>query len=260
MKKLLMVSLALLFVCNLAWAENFRLGQTADKEVTESETIEKNSGEKLYSQTTKSELGFENGRKFVRITQSGNGKTGGSKVDQKWEVVAYCWADPYIKPYHSVRKLYSKSGQLLRIDTFNFDYIAKKIYIKKEDKTSNKISHKTLTCYNDILDKYTIGLALHSYPYKQKRKVKFHYVSPDGKLFRMTMIHRGIEKMTVPKGTYTSHKLEMDINLGLLGGIVSAFIPKTYFWYSDQQPPIWLQYEGLDGSLGTPHVIMQATK
>jgi hypothetical protein len=199
-----------------AWAESFRLPDLPDLLTEEVVTTDKKSGAFLWSSLDGFEKGKEkqkeNGKEiektFVRYSQKGSGKYGGSKDPIKWEIEGYYYADPYIRPYYSKRSIFSEKGKLLEVQTLYFDTKDKKIYFTREDK-----------------------------------------------VYSLTLHYKGTEKITVPAGTFECYKLEMTVDLGLLG-IVSAFVPKTYFWYraKDQQ---WIKYEGLESGLGTPYIVMQ---
>lgn len=264
------IGLVMVFVLGLtgakAWAESFKLPDLPDLLTDEVMALDKKSGAFLWSSLDSFEKGKEKQKEkgkeiektFLRYFQKGSGKYGGSKDPIKWEIEGYYYADPYIRPYHSQKKIFSNKGKLLKIDTLYFDAKAGKIYFSSEDKISKKTTRQTFKLEKDIIDKYAMGTALSSYPFAKKKDFTFHYISDEPKVYSLTLHYKGKEKITVPAGTFECYKLEMTVDLGLLG-IVSAFVPKTYFWYrvKDQQ---WIKYEGLESGLGTPYIVMQLAK
>jgi hypothetical protein len=274
MKKIIIGFLVIVSICGFlvivsirgllegqGWAERFKMPDLPQASTTKVVALDKGSGAFLWQSISTNEVGNEGGKVFIRVTQNGSGRYGGSKEPIDWKIVGYYYADPYIRPYYSKKEIYSKSGKLLKADTFNYQYADKKIYFTRENKINNKTAQQTFKFEDDMIDKYILGTAILSYPFDKKRDFNFHYLSDEPKVYSLTLHYRGKEVVTVPAGTFECHKLEMTVDLGLLG-IVGAFIPKTYFWYSSGgsiecgEPIEWVKYEGLESGLGTPYIVM----
>ena len=112
----------------------------------------------------------------------------------------------------------------------------------------------------DILGNESLGNFLRGLPFEEKSETEFHLLTSEPKLYKVKLKFDGIEEITVPAGTFKCFKTELVPELGLLGSIAKRFIPKTYFWHSVSYPRLWVQYEGLESGLKTPHVIMQLTE
>lgn len=246
---------AFYFVGGGARAERFKMPQMPPVYTDKIIAVDKASGVNLWEAVDTYQVGVENKKPFIRFTQNGSGRYGNSKESIEWKTIGYYYADPYIRPYYSKKEIYSKSGKLLKVETFDYQAADKKIYFTREDKLKNKTARQTFKYADDTIDKNIIGYAILSYPFDKKGDFSFHYISDEPKVYSLTLHYRGKEKITVPAGNYECHKLEMTVDLGVLG-IVGAFIPKTYFWFSLGEPIEWVKYEGLESGIGTPYIVM----
>ena len=82
-------------------------------------------------------------------------------------------------------------------------------------------------------------------------------VTDEPALYRVTMVVRGEETITVPAGTFRCWKVELVPRLGLMGWLGRAVIPKTYLWHTVQSPYYWIRYEGLESGLRSAEVVME---
>jgi len=93
---------------------------------------------------------------------------------------------------------------------------------------------------------------------RRERSGSVHVVTSEPSLYTMRWVVRGIEQLTVPAGTFTSVKVELLIDLGLLS-VLRPLLPKLYVWYVAAPPFQWIKYEGLEDGIGSPKVVIERT-
>lgn len=220
------------------------------------ETIEKETGKKIWQETHTYRTGTDKNRKYLLVNIEGDGYYGESEVPLKWKVESYYFIDPYIIPYYSKKQVFSARDELQEVVTCYYDFEDMNAYFTRADKTSGTITKRTTEIKEDVVDRYILGIVCISYPFKEKRDIDFHYMTDNPRMYSVTISYVGEETATVPAGTYPCHKLEMELNLGLLSP-AEIFIPHLYYYVSDTE---FIKYDGLESGFGTSDVIMQLTE
>ena len=83
-------------------------------------------------------------------------------------------------------------------------------------------------------------------------------VTSEPNLYNIRWVKRGTERVTVPAGTYECVKLELLVDLKLLGWL-RPLLPKLYLWYTARPPHHWIRYEGLEDGIKSAKVLIERT-
>ena len=75
-------------------------------------------------------------------------------------------------------------------------------------------------------------------------------------LQKMIVKYKGEETLKNGEDILECYKLQMIPDLGVLKAL-DIFIPKIYFWYESKPPHNFVRYEGLEGGLGSPYIILE---
>ncbi len=73
--------------------------------------------------------------------------------------------------------------------------------------------------------------------------------------FRIRYVKK--ESISLGEETFTAHKLQLNVKMSGGMAMFSGMVPKTYFWYSEDQPHYLLKYEGSSGSGGNDKIVME---
>jgi hypothetical protein len=193
------------------------------------------------------------GKTLLRITERYNGIQNG-KEKGRWTVNSYYEQNGgSIIPLNSMRTFFDSEGATSET--------LEKIYSKKDGKVYclKNGDKKTFDFEDDLVDKELLGTCLMNYPYDRKDDLEFHMMTNEPSHYKMTMINRGKESLTVNGATVECYKLQMVPDLGMLA-LLGAFVPKTYFWYKVQAPHEFVRYEGLESGLNTPYIVLKTAE
>lgn len=91
-----------------------------------------------------------------------------------------------------------------------------------------------------------------------RRSGSIKLVTSEPALYTMRWVDRGVEKVTIPVGTFTCVKIELLVDLGLLS-VFRPLLPKLFIWYTVDAPYYWIRYEGLEDGVHSPKVIIERT-
>ena len=253
MKKTIVLLFILLAVAFRSYGEQLPLPWLPKVVKLRYEAINKSNGEKLWKENYTLSTGLQGERKYLLINVKGKGKFAGSDTSTRWEVNSYYYIDPSVRPCYSKKQIYSLAGMPLVTETFYYEPDSRKVYFNHENHLTGQVRGKTLNWYNDMVDRYGYPLVLLSYPFAERREVKFHYISDDPKIYSFIFSYAGLEKVVVPAGSFPAHKIKLMVDLGLLN-LMQGFLPNNYYYISDTDPKIFLKYDGLEAGLGTPAV------
>lgn len=116
---------------------------------------------------------------------------------------------------------------------------------------SKKPKRKKIDCSPDGYDGMILPFSLRGFPFEKQKKVKLKITPPfkPGVSFwawRMWKSYAhlvGIEKVTVPAGTFDCYKLEV----GASGGLIKRVTSRYYFWFAKEPPYQFVKYQDKDG-------------
>jgi len=251
MKKLIVCGCLLSFLLvSLASAEMFKFARFHFPE-RQLKTSDKASGNALWQSRTSSKKVVSGGQTYLKIVEDGTGITGKDKTAKTWHTEAfYKLNGDRITPYQGTIVYKNPAGQVLT--TIN------KYYFTDQNKVVVKINgtEKTFDLKPDLIDKELLGTALTNFPFAEQRDLVFYLLTNEPTVYKMTLKNLGTETLTVGGKPVACYKIQMIPDLGALG-LLGAFVPKTYFWYTadDQE---FVRYEGLESGLGTPYIVMEA--
>lgn len=194
-----------------------------------------------------------NGKVILKLTEDCKGLWG-KKYERAWKAESYyIYEGSRVIPDHATLTFYDQKGKM--VDKLEKKYSSKdgKVYCLKNDE------NKEFEFEDDLIDKEVLGTCLMNYLYDREKDFEFHMMTNEPAHYKMTMVNKGIEALTVNGKTVECYKLQMIPDLGFLG-FFAPFVPKTYFWYKAEPPHDFVRYEGLESGLNTPYIVMEAAE
>ena len=176
--------------------------------------------------------------------------------DVEWTSVGVWSADFFFEPIEAKSVTRNLKGNVLWEETKYFDRkyeIAK--FVRKDFNKGDDID-KVIEIKPDTLILEGMVEALRSFPFKENRVVESSLLTNAPKFYDVEFKPRGREVVKTKEGDIECYKIEMIPNLGILG-IFKVFFPKTYFWFAVDPPHRWVKYEGLENTIGSPHIVME---
>jgi hypothetical protein len=204
----------------------------------------------------------ENGGRMVSFTVKGQGRYSPFKQEVSWESKAIWKADYSFSPLSSDMVIRDMNGRLLIKERKVFDTANGIVKIEWQDYTDKTSNTEELKIPSDILAVEGIVIALRSLPFDPPRSIRTNILTNEPKnptLYEVTLKPKGQERIKTSAGEFDCYKVELVPHLGVLS-MLRVFFPKTYFWFTVDPPHFWVQYEGLENGLGTPHVIMEVMR
>lgn len=202
-----------------------------------------------------SERALQNNRVIYNYTAQGEGD-----YDEYKDVVFDIEASMEEKggllyPIYSFNSIKDKAGGLIVKHEKNFDYPKQKIYYTISNAKGAIIKNIVFPMKGLTVDGPTMIHFLKTFvAHRAENAYKaFFLISEKGQLYRINIKNMGIETLELPAEKIRAIKLRLIPELGVLTGIAKSLIPPTFVWYSEQEPYDWLQYEGLETGIGSPH-------
>ncbi len=253
MKALTKISIFLLFCFVLSLtsvlAQSISVKQV-DEGLQPTEAREKDSGQHLWQSKLNIRSISHEGRAFLYLEDIGSGIYGKDKQDLTWHTTSYILKEgDKLIPYQVKVIFRDKQGKVVRKLEKYYDSKTKKVICLSDD------GERKFDLKPDLVDKEILGIILRNYPFENTKEIKFHLLTHEPTMYKITMKNKGREMID----GVDCYKLEMIPDLGALS-IFGAFVPKTYFWYSVEEPREFVRYEGLESGLGTPYIILEPPK
>ncbi len=252
MKRNLATLLMLTFLLTvLAEAEVFKIKPPDGRERKEVAT-EKSSGKTLWKSTLRAQKFSQGGKTYLYLTDKGSGIYGKDRSFKSWESTSYYTYDGTTAVPDQGKLVYKdQNGKVIQT--------IEKIY-HPEKKTLVFRNNGKDTAYDmasDLIDRELLGTAVNYYPFEEKRDFVFHLLTNEPRIYPMTLRYIGEENLMIAGKPVPSYKVQMIPDLGALN-LLGAFVPKTYFWFTQAEPREFLRYEGLESGLGTPYIVIEA--
>lgn len=244
------ISLLICLVFNGSIAAEIIKVEKIDEGVKVTEAREKSSGKKLWqSKLSISQIDFD-GQPFVYLEDIGQGKYGPGKNEVTWHTTSYIRrVGDQLVPYQVKVIFRDKQGKVIKKLEKHYNSEAKKVICLSKD-GERKFDFKP-----DLIDREIFGIVLRNFPFEDKEGVELHLLTHEPIMYKISMKNKGKELVEGVE----CYKLEMAPDLGALS-IFGAFVPKTYFWYTVEEPRQFVRYEGLESGLGTPYIILEPQK
>lgn len=115
-----------------------------------------------------------------------------------------------------------------------------------------------------LLDYDNLFFALRNYPFDAPRPLKVLLLGHQSEnsatdSFQVSVQYIGREKMQVAGRSVDCHKLSLVFKLSGVMSVFAPMIPKTYYWYSVEDPHVLVKYVGVNGPPGSPELTRTIT-
>lgn len=199
----------------------------------------------------------EDGVPIVTLTLSGEGLTSPFSRDMKWESVAVWKADGSFTPLHEETVTKDAGGKTVMKVNKSYDAETGTVIFKRDDLEGDDSVDKRFETGSGFFIVEGLVLALRALPFGTGETVKTTFLTNEPDLYNVEFKQKGIETISTPEGELECYKVELVPKLGLLG-VFKTFFPKTYFWFTVDQPYRWVRYAGYENGLNTPEVVMES--
>lgn len=206
----------------------------------------------------KAETYVENGEKKFKLVFDAKGITSPFTFDATWQSVAIWKAEDEFMPLESETTIKDLTGKVVMIDQKKFNHKKDTAIFSREELILDSYKRTPYDITSDTLIVEGIVYALRNLPFGTDEVVKAKILSNEPELYNVEFHQRGIEKITTSDGEVDCYKVEVVPKLGVLN-VFKVFFPKTYFWFTVDEPHRWMRYEGLENGIDTPEVIMNVT-
>jgi len=197
------------------------------------------------------------GHAAVRFTEEGRGRWAPFENDVRWFFEAIWTADGAFRPLRFERTVKDPNGRILATEKKTFDAHRNSVTFERQ-RTNGAVETKRISVPADTLTPEGIAGVLRGLSFNSRAPYSTHFLSNEPRLYDVSFENRGRELLHTAAGDFDCYKVEMVFHLGLLG-VVKAFLPKTYLWFTVTPPHFWVRYEGYESGYGTPQVVMELT-
>lgn len=162
------------------------------------------------------------------------------------------------RDYYYITSLTKAEDMTVRIDRSAMTIVMSDSTIRKPGVV---INNRSTTLRNDvktapdeisITDFRGLNMILRGYPFATLRTLRTKNIQGD--MFAIQVNYLEETTLTIMGKKTPCYKLEMAVT-----GVLGAFVPKTYYWYTKEAPHIMVRYEGPSGGPGSPNRIMEMT-
>jgi hypothetical protein len=105
--------------------------------------------------------------------------------------------------------------------------------------------------------------SLRGFPFGVKSSLPVGFMNGSGQeggaQFSIQVKYLGIEEKVVAGRRISTHKLEIQTQVGGVLRVLSAMVPRTYYWYSVTLPHYLVAFEGSSGFPGSPKNYIEIT-
>lgn len=214
----------------------------------------KSSGKKRWQSKVRLQIIEGEGKTFVYSEEKGEESFGEIKRYKIWDSFAYSYLEgEKVIPHRIKVVIRNNQGKIIEDVNIYYDCENKKIICHVNDKV------KEFEFKEHMVDKQNVAVWLMNYPFEEEKDLDFHLLTHAPALYKMNMKYKGKEGLIIGNRKVECYRLEMLPDLGLLN-FLRIFYPKTYFWVETKPPHYFVRYEGLESGLGTPYVVLEATK
>lgn len=116
----------------------------------------------------------------------------------------------------------------------------------------NKVKDERIDRYPDSYDGMVLPFSLRGFPFGKRGQVELRITPPfkptlptwAWKMWKSYVRSLGVEKVTVPAGTFDCYKLEIAAS----SGIIRRFTSKYYIWFAKEPPHHFVKFQRENGS------------
>jgi hypothetical protein len=187
------------------------------------------------------------------LTEKGSGIYSGFSGKISWEAsLEFESTEDMVRPLKMEKQTFDKKGEIIEIESQEFDFANKKAYYRCERPGKDDIIKK----YNfkgDIVNRLILGLYIQKFLESGKRKQKTYMLSSEPQLYKVDIKILDTERIEVSNKERSAYKICLDPDIGLLN-IFKIVLPKAYVWHSAYPEYEWLMYKGPESSVSSPKV------
>ena len=224
--------------------------------------LDEKTGKVRWSSRWRSEFAEQGGVKILRSREEAHGIYG--KKDHRlewWNEAVWKAAESWL-PVEATWEFRDADGELVERIGKTFQYpdgedspVTVRIDIRRSGGKTDRTEEMEIPA--GTLGTEGLAFPFRTLGFTPDLSTRFHLVTNEPKLYRMKLIYLGEETVTVPAGTFLCHKIRLVADFGFWNFLVRPFIPDTFFWHTVAEPHIWVKYQGLESSPGSPRVILE---
>lgn len=197
---------------------------------------------------------------IVRVEESGYGKYKNAENPITWKMESTFTLEDPPKVLNTIKAAIAKDGKESWRKSKIFDYsnkklIAEEFFFGELTREKGLALPDGITFPTDIL-----AILLRGYNFDRRSAARFYIFSVDAKLYKIRAELNKTEEVKVLAGTFLCYKIELMLDVVIFNMTIGHFLPKTYMWFTVDEPHIWIKYEGLESGFGSPYVVMELVK
>lgn len=175
----------------------------------------------------------------------------------KWELTGEMkFEDGLIKPMNTSITIKDQNGEFLEKCVKSFDYSNKKIIWEYYGKNHTLKKQITFPMKGRTCDDVTLIYFLKPYLSKEQRTKEndFYLITNQPQLFKIRITYIENETLDLPLISLNAIKLKLTGEIGIIDNLLQKYMPHAYVWYSQDNPHVWLKYEGLEKNLRSRYI------
>ena len=215
--------------------------------------LEKDSGTERWRVDWRMEKVQKDGEIILEIKEHGYGVYGNREEKVSWSMETFLEYGDSLQTIRSRKEIKNREGEAIEILSKKFDVLQGVVEFERKDLISGKVYSHSFEPGSTVIGPENISLALGGTDLAEGYKTEFYVCTDEPKLYEVTAKCLRKEKIVAAGKEVECYKVEIIFHIGLW----KIFVPKTYFWYTADEPHNWIRYEGLESGRGTPQVIME---
>jgi Protein of unknown function (DUF3108) len=212
-------------------------------------------GERRWTANWTMEPSEHEGKKAIRFTERGQGHVSPFSGEVRWSLEAEWSAERGLRPLKTEKIVTTLTGTRVAIERKHFDVVNNTVTFDRQA-SDGRTETKSLSIPADTLAVEGIAGILRFLAFDENLRYSAHLLSNEPRVYSVTFEQRAKERVRTPAGEFEAYKVEMVPHLGVLN-VFRSFAPKTFFWFTVQQPHFWVRYQGLENGPGTPEIVME---
>ncbi len=231
----------------------FEMPVTSDYAEGSYHCLEKNSGTERWRVDWSMEKVQKDDKIILEMKEHGYGIYGNREEKISWSTERFLEYDDSLQRTHSTKEIKNREGGTIEIVSKKFDVEQGIVEFERTDLISDKVYSYSFRPGSTVIGPENISLTLGGADLAEGDKTEFYLCTDEPKLYKVTAKCLRKENIIAAGKEVECYKVEIIFHIGLL----KIFVPKTYFWYTADEPHNWIRYEGLESGRGTPQVIME---
>lgn len=231
----------------------FEMPVTSDYAEGSYHCLEKDSGTERWRVDWSMEKVQKDDKIILEMKEYGYGVYGNREEKISWSTETFLEYGDSLQTIRSRKEIKNRERETIEIVSKKFDVVQGAVEFERTDLISGKVYSHSFRPGSTVIGTENIGLVLVGTDLAEGAKSKFYLCTDEPKLYKVTAKCLRKENIIAAGKEVECYKVEIIFHIGLL----KIFVPKTYFWYTADEPHNWIRYEGLESGRGTPQVIME---